>query len=592
MILNDVGFVKLSESYEMLGKYTRPVRPMTRKLVGRDREMRVIEAAFCRPELCNVCMIGEPGSGKTACVQGLAARDKKRIYLEVDLSAMIANVNDKDEMADTLKRLFGEVEAARERDGHEIVLFMDEFHQVVQLSSVAVEALKPLLADSGTRGVRVIAATTQREFREYIAPNQPLVERLERVDLREPDEETCVSILRGMAERYGVKSSVTSDGLYDMIYQLTNRYVPANAQPRKSILVLDAMVGWHRSEGRPLDLKLLADVIYDIEGINVSFKVDAATIRKRLDEHVIAQQYATRVIEQRLQLCVAGLNDTSKPMASFLFSGSTGTGKTAMCKQLAAILFNDSRRLIRLDMTEFANMDSLDRFRSTLTNMVWSNPYSIVLLDEIEKACEGVTRLLLQVLDDGRLTDDHGRVVTFANTYIVMTTNAGSEIYKTIARYESSDTGSGEFVSRYEALIRRSLVETSGADKFPPELLGRIDAIVPFQPLSDNTMRRIVEMKLTKIRQRVVERHGVDVKFTRDVVEYLVLDRMTTDSDAGGARGIMSKLDSEVTCAIARYLNENAGAKKLRVHVVGEMANKDKHRLVSSAHIAVDETDK
>lgn len=587
MILSDDKFQQVTANYEVIREYTNPVRRMQRKLIGRDHEKRIILAAFERPELSNVILLAPAGAGKTAMVQGLATDDTERVYVEVDLSRMIADVANPDEMADKLKRLFTEAEGFYKHTGHGMVLFMDEFHQVVQLSSAAVEALKPLLADSGTRGIHVIAATTQVEFRQYIAPNQPLVERLERVDLREPDEDTCIAILQGMAARYGVDTAIRNTTIYRMIYEYTNRYIPANAQPRKSILVLDAMVGWYRAEGRALNQKLLADVIYDIEGVNVSFSVDATTIKKRLDERVIAQQYATSAIEQRLQLCVAGLNDTTRPMASFLFAGSSGVGKTEMCKVLAEILFDDPRKLLRFDMTEYANNDSLDRFRRELTNLVWANPYSIVMLDEIEKACPPVIRLLLQVLDDGRLNDENGRVVSFVNCYVVMTTNAGSEIYKTIAKYEASDTGSGEFVERYDKLIRRSIMGTTGDNRFPPELLGRIDSIVPFQPLSENTMKTIVKIKLADLHRRVMQRHSVDVMFSKDILRYLVSDKLTTDSDAGGARAVMSKLETEVTSAIARYINNHPSVTRIMVSVVGEMAVDNKNKLLSEAHIEV-----
>lgn len=225
----------------------------------------------------------------TALVQGLMVEDSDRKYLEVDLSRMIADSKDSNEMAAKLKLLFDQVASEVKTKRQDIVLFIDEFHQIVQLSAAAVEALKPLLADSGTRGIRVIAATTYIEFRKYISPNQPLVERLQRINLPEPDKKTVIAILKGMADRYGVGGLIIGDGLYDLIYEYTNRYIPANAQPRKSILVLDAMIGWYRSTGRPLDDRLLADVLYESEGVNVAFRVNASDIRAQLDKRVLSQ---------------------------------------------------------------------------------------------------------------------------------------------------------------------------------------------------------------------------------------------------------------------------------------------------------------
>ena len=336
-----------------------------------------------------------------------------------------------------------------------------------------------------------------------------------------------------------------------------------------------------------MDRHLLADVIYESEGINVTFQVDAGSIRSELDKHVLSQTFATKVIEQRLQICVADLNNKSKPMSSFLFTGSTGVGKTEMCKQLARILFSDDRNLIRFDMTEYANEDSLERFRREVTARVWERPYSLVLLDEIEKACAPVTRILLQVLDDGRLMDENNREVTFTNCYVVLTTNAGSEIYKNIAQYNADDSGSGEAMKKYNKLIRQSISSTTGDNRFPPELLGRIDQIVPFQPLSEQTMKDIVTAKLQKLKHEVSQKHDVVLKIHPKVVRYLVEDNLDTDSDAGGARVVMSKLESDVTTAVARFINEHPDIKMMGVSVSGELMADNVNQLISTAKIAI-----
>lgn len=583
----DVAEYIASGKYPTLKAYTQKLKPAERPIIGREREMRGVKAALSRPELCNVILLASAGAGKTALVQGLMAQDDKNLYLEVDLSKMLVGLGDKNEMASRVKNLFDETELLVKESGKGIILFIDEFHQVVQLSEAAVEALKPKLADSGTRGIRVIAATTYVEFRKWIAPNQPLVERLQRFNLKQPGKEVVVKILRDMTKRYGVSGQFYNDKMFELIYEYTERYIPANSQPRKSILILDAMIGWARAEGRRLDKKLLADVIYDTEGINVAFQVDARNIKRFMDSRVFAQEYATTVIEQRLQICVADLNNEGKPMSSFLFSGATGTGKTEISKTLAEIMFHDPNSLIRMDMTEYALPESLERFRRELTNAVWARPYCIVLLDEIEKAAAPVTRVLLQVLDDGRLVDENNREVTFKNAYIIMTTNAGSEIYNNIAQYAASDTGDGSKIEKYNKLIRRSIQKTTGDNRFPPELLGRIDCIVPFQPLSRETLRKIAATKLKKLEKDVFEKHGIKVNILKDVVKYLVDDNADTQAESGGARAIVSKLESEVTMEVARYVNLHRDAGSIVVTVEGEMAVDNVHKLESSAHIVV-----
>ncbi|WP_017605623.1 AAA family ATPase [Nocardiopsis alkaliphila] len=577
-----------SALYPKLAKYSDPLKSPEREIVGREYEISQLMAAMSRPELCNALLLAPPGSGKTALVQAAMVVDSKRVYLEVDLARMISGLSTPDEMAALLKGLFDEAERFSVEEQVELVLFIDEFHQVVQLSSASVEALKPVLAASGSRGIRVIAATTFDEFHKYVAPNQPLMERLQRINVSPPDQRTTIEILKGMARRYEVEDQFYDDHLFELIYDYTNRYIPASTQPRKSILVLDSMVGWHRYSGRPMDRALLADVLMESTNVNVAFSVDAVKIKQQLDSAVFSQDFATSVVAKRLQLCVADLNDKTKPMSSFLLTGSTGTGKTELTKQLAKLLFGDDQRhLIRFDMSEFAREESLDLFRSELTKRVWDMGHAVLLFDEIEKAASAITRVLLQVLDDGRLSDDNGRQVSFLNTYIVLTTNAGSEIYETIAQYNVDDSGSGKELLEKMKEIRRSISTTQGDNKFPPELLGRIDAIVPFQPLSRETQRKIVKNKLREMRREIMVKHGVRVEIAERVLQYLIDDHGDTDSNAGGARAAISKMTEEVTTSLAAFINAHPYERVLRVDVRGTMRSEDKGLRKSDSYVEV-----
>ena len=961
--------LKNAEKYPHLVKYADPVQRPAREIVGREVELGQMMASLNRPELSNILLIAPPGSGKTALVQAAKMYDTERIYIELDLSRMIANLNNENEMAARLKALFDEAEAYSKQEGQEIVIFMDEFHQVVQLSAAAVEALKPVLAASGTRGILVIAATTFEEYHEYIAPNQPLDERLQRINLDPADKEMTIRILRGMAERYGVGNQFYDDRLFELMYEWTNRYIPRSTQPRKSIRLLDAMIGWHRYTGELMTEKLLAKMLQQQTGMDLAFNVDGDKIKENLDAKVFSQDAATSVISRRLQLAVADLNDKSRPMFSALFTGSTGTGKaqltssllpvytqdgstaikrmgdievgdyvfdregaptqvtgvfpqgkldvyrvtftdgrtvdvndehlwtvytakqrskkhaghdvipmtvttrelidrgvvrtypgserehlkffvpangavqwpeqdlgvdpyvlglligngclttselqfssndeytvqriadslgvfyekmgtenyswkfptgefdsggrnklvqsvdalsmdahdligckspdrripekylhasidqrwalvrglfdadgtvgatggrfnvsystfsvglaedvrdllfslgvsnslnintrtkvrddgteremteyvvrvkvgnedkvqffdlprkreiaeravvatsgrervkkfdmvgiksiealgyqdemqcimvdnpehlyqtgefivthnTEMTKQLAEILFGDhANRLIRFDMTEFALESSLPTFKTELTQKVSDMGHAVILFDEIEKANPVITRLLLQILDDGRMRDDHGRQVSFLNCYIIITTNAGSEVYKTIARYNADDQGSAEAIREYEKVIRASIQSVSSG--FPPELLGRLDAIVPFQPLSRNTQNKIVRKKLLELRDQIYARHGVKVRFDPRVLTYITEDKVDVETDAGGARAAVRLLNDEVATEIAMFLNRHKHVNTLQVSVQGTMRNEDKGMLKSKAKIVV-----
>ena len=581
----------ITTNYALLNDHSAPVRPAERDIVGRDREVSQLLAALSRPELCNALLLAPAGAGKSALVQATMLADPERNYREVNVANMISSVINLEAMSGLLTRFFEEAERYVREEERELVLFMDEFHQIVQLCPAAVEALKPILAASGTRGLRIIAATTYDEFKTHIAPNQPLVERLQRINLTQPDKETTVRILRGMAERYGVSDEFYDDHLLAQIHEYTERFMPASSQPRKSILVLDSMVGWHKHTNRPMDRKLLADVLLESINVNVAFRVDAVKIKEQLDSKVLSQDYATRAVARRLQLCVADLHDKSKPMSSFLFAGSTGVGKSELCKQLARLLFgDDTRRLIRFDMTEYATESSLAAFKSELSSRVWQMGHAVILFDEVEKAASVVTRLLLQVLDDGRLTDDNGREVSFLNTYIVLTTNAGSEIFKTISQYSVDDTGSGAGIADYMPQIRNSITSTQGDNRFPPELLGRIDAIVPFQPLSRETQRSIIKGKLKQLVQELLTKHLVRVEVDPRVLQYLVDDKGNTESDAGGARVAISKLTDEVTTELAAFINAHPAERSVRIQVVGKLASDHKDQLKSDARIEVTAT--
>ena len=536
----------------------------------------------------------------TALVQGTMAQDPGRLYLEVDLARMLADI-EPDKMAARIKMLFDEVERFVKDSHVEIVLFIDEFHQIVELSAAAVEALKPLLAASGTRGVRVVAATTYIEFREFIAPNQPLVERLQRINVPEPDEELTVKIVKGFAKTYGVERDI-AEHIYHEIYELTNRYIPANNQPRKSILMLDAMTGWHRLTKQPMNHDLLAQCLMSQEGVNVDMNVDAAGIKAQLDKRVFDQTIATTAIESNLQTAVAGMNDPTKPMATLLFSGSSGVGKTEVAKQLSQILFGDGHNMIRFDMSEYANADSLNRFRTLLTAEVWAHPYCVLLLDEIEKADATITRLLLSVLDDGRLTDENDRVVNFTNCYVIMTTNAGSEIFQTMGQFDTNDRNNDrlaqqQWLDDHFAQIRESL--QSATSKFPPELLGRVGrGIIPFRPLTRITKYRILHMYMDSIAERFRVHHGVEVVWQGEgqavppaanrVEQFIIEDQLDSgNANAGGGREVKLTFDSLVLSRMSACVNQNKYAKKIEVQVVGTMRNEDKSSRLSKSLIEV-----
>lgn len=568
------------DQFPTLNLYMRPLKAASRKIIGRDFEIMKGLAALSRYEMCNPLFLAPPGTGKTVIVQAMMLVDTDRVYYEVDLERILED-NDADKMPAIVKRLFDEAEDFAQTQGVELVMFMDEIHRMIDLSPSSTEAIKPVLASSGSRGLKIIAATTNDEYLKFIAPNAPLAERFQRIDVEEPDRQTVISILRGFVERYGQSDHFPTDRMFNTIYDYSNRYVPESVQPRKSIKILDEMFGWHKITKRPLDDALLADVIYSSTGNNVAFRVDVDNIESRLNARVFGQELAVRAIAKRMHTSIAGLNNSEQPMGTFLFSGPTGVGKSQLSKELAKILFGDAQRhFIRFDMTEYSEDRFIERFRESLTARVWSTPYCVLLLDEIEKASPAHSKLLMSVLDEARLSDRNGKEVSFRNAWIIMTTNAGAESFSNAVHYVTEDEG----LKHYENLIGRAIRED---DSFPTELYNRIHAAVPFMPLLPKVKVKVIELNLAMLYTEVRRRHGVRIEASPRVIEYLAFNVVKKDTDDGGARGAVRAINDEVTSAVAEFINRHPGVRKISLDVKGKLRSEDKFSNETDAKVVV-----
>lgn len=583
------------QRYPLMDKYLRYFKTSGRPILGRDEYIRKILANFDRPEISNVALTGPAGVGKTAIAQGTARVDSDRYYFEVDIALMSAGDGHTDgsvQMAAKMKQLFNEIETFQDKTKMSLVIFMDEFHLIAETSPAALQALKPLLAESGRRNIRIMVATTYEEFDKYIKGDEALTERLQQIELPELADDETFNILRSMQKRY-VSHSYVSDQMLREIIDLTNKYLPSRAQPRKSVNLFDAMIGWHRSYQKPFDNKMLVQVVREQIGVNIDWRIDATSLRDYLNSRVKDQQYAVQALINRMYISVASLNDDTRPQASMLFTGSSGVGKTEMAKAFTKRTFGSESKMIRFDMSEYADASTVNLFRRQLASEISQTPSAVVLLDEIEKANQEVTRLLLQVLDDARLSDRYNREVSFKDAYIIMTTNSAKEVYDEFQKNNSvsdsdvdfsDERSTNESLASYSKLIHRSLLND---DHFPDELLGRIDAIVPFKPLSEATYKKIAILRLQELQQQVYEKHAIRLHFSDKIIQYIVGEGIDIDTTAGGGRQVKEKIDRDITAPVAREIITNDHLSNLGVRVEGELMSEHKFERIGNAHIIV-----
>lgn len=575
-------------TYPVLSRYGRLMgQDGTLPVIGRDAELKELRANLARPLVGNVLLLGDAGVGKTAIVESYAtfiAPKKKKYVYEIDLIAMAER--GADSFNALLKNLVDEVQRLDHESSYDYILFMDETHSLPKLG--ATDAIKPVLARGA---VRIIGATTYEEYVTYIKPNQALDRRFQQLVIDAPDKRTIVKILRQILNRKAptVTHSV-SDGLLFKIVDY-GKYQPAMSQPNKSIDLLDAMIGDHIEFNTPLNKALLNEKLSRKTGVQADWDVDIDTVIKNAKHRVRGQDVAIDLIRDNLEIATAGLQDPTRPMGSFLFVGSTGVGKTELVKSLASSLFGTEDAMIRFDMSEYQTIESVPLFQERVSNALLQRPYTILLLDEMEKGHPGTRDLLLQILDDGRLSDQYGRQISALNAYIVMTSNLGVD---TITDAASNDAD----VRQYQRLLFSEL-----ALQLRPEFLGRISAIVPFTSLSPKTLVSITRIHMAKL-QKMLKSKGVQLAFesekssfidvfynetvtTYRLFDYLVRDNVSKDPNQGGGRALNNRINAEVIAPIASLLNRDPSVSVISIGVSGKMVSDDLFDSRGNAHVVV-----
>lgn len=557
----------------LLSKYTSIIVGGKRPILGRDKSVDMTLTTFERAEKCNALFLSEAGSGKTALANELARVDTNRVYLEVDFARLVVDLKDASDLSGALKQMADEIEDAMNELRVSMVLFFDEYHQLAKLSELALDGLKPILEKSGSRGIRVICATTYEEFDKYLAENQALTERFQTIKLEQLTTDVIIQIIQGFASDY-------MDLPYDLakyIVEITDKYFPERSQPRKSKDVVDAMIGKISYAGKSVSKELVHEVLRDGYDVELDTTVNPFKIAEILNKQVFDQPNATQIVEDALQSQFAGFERKDKPKASWLFCGKPAVGKTELAKCVANLMVRGSNNFIRMDMSDYSHPDSVATFKNELTRKVWERPFSVVLLDEVEKATRGATLLLLQVLDEGYLTNRFNRRVSFRNAYVILTTNAGSELFNTIGDYFNNGDGDlSKDRSTILPVLKRALSSNGGDEiKFPPELLSRVDAIIPFAPLSLGTQKKIVSSALDKLAEETKRVSNTSIVFTNkeDLIDFITIDLVSKNVETlGGAREVKGIVSSLVQTEIAKAVNRNPNRDTLYVSVEN-MAN-------------------
>ena len=635
---------EISET-ETLDKFSRDMTALAKQgkfdpIVGREQEIERIIRILSRRTKNNPCLMGDPGVGKTAIVEGLAQKISdgnvpdtlrhKRI-LSLDLSAMVAGSKYRGEFEERMKKALEDVKAAGN-----IILFIDEIHTVIGAGAAegAIDAsniLKPALA----RGeIQLIGATTLEEYRKHIEKDAAFERRFQPVRVEEPTEAVAVQMLTALKDPYEMHHRVRiSDEAIAAAVRLSARYVTERFLPDKAIDLIDEAASCLRLSAytAPTSIKELEARIAELEqeketaikteefeqaaeikklqdGLRTSLKAakrawesthdsgeivvtadNVAEIVSRwtgipvqsmqeeesqrllhleevLHKRVIGQDEAVKALAKAVRRGRVGLKDPNRPIGSFLFLGPTGVGKTELSKALAEALFGDENAMVRIDMSEYMEKHSVSRMVGSppgyvgyeeggqLSEKVRRNPYSVVLFDEIEKASPEVFNILLQVLDDGHITDGQGRNVDFKNTVIIMTSNAGARSIAAPKRLGFTSVETPE--QSYEMMKKGVMDEIKTI--FKPEFLNRIDDIIVFHPLEKEEITRIVWLLTDVMAKRVKENMNITVSFTKKAIEKIAEEGY---DKAYGARPLRRAIQSKIEDAFAEeYLLGNIKA--------------------------------
>ena len=610
----------------MLNQYGKDLTALAKEgkldpVIGRESESKRILEILCRRNKNNPCLIGEPGVGKTAVVEGLAQLIvegrvpdilKDKSIISIDLTAMIAGAKYRGEFENRLKKVMDEIISSQD-----VIIFIDEIHTIVGAGGAegaidAANILKPALA----RGeIKCIGATTIDEYRKYIEKDSALERRFQPITVNEPSKEETLEILKGLREKYELHHMVKiEDEALEAAVELSDRYISDRFMPDKAIDLIDEASAKVRIENlisppeigdlrknlelvskdketaiksqsfekaaylrdEEIEIKNKLNVLTinynNFEFSNVVSKAQIARVVSAwskipleklteeesekllkledvLQERVIGQKEAVTVVSKAVRRARVGLKDPNRPIGSFIFCGPTGVGKTELSNTLAEVMFGDRKNLIRIDMSEYMEKHSVARLIGAppgyvgyeeggqLTEAVRRNPYAVILLDEIEKAHQDVFNILLQIMEDGKLTDSKGRSVNFKNTIIIMTSNVGAH---NIKKQNSVGFVNEKNIENNEFDNMKKIIMEEVKKQFKPEFLNRVDEVIVFRKLRDNDILKIVNLMLNNTISKLKERK-ITINLNEESKKFLVNKGVDINYGARPLRKIIAK---------------------------------------------------
>ena len=548
-------------------------------VVGRENEIERVLQILSRRKKNNPILLGEPGVGKSAIVEGLATRivsedagalQGKRI-VTLDIASMVAGTTYRGQFEERMKQVITEL-----RDHPEIILFVDEIHTLIGAGNAsgsldAANILKPALA----RGeVQCIGATTTAEYAKSIEKDGALERRFQKVIVRPTTAEETIGILRRLSEHYANYHHVVySDAVIKACVELSERYLTDRAFPDKAIDVMDEVGARSHAQQEKQEAPYIittedvAGVVSMMSGVPVQRVATAETERLRtmadsIKHRVIGQDTAVETVVRAIQRSRLGLRDPKRPIGTFFFLGQTGVGKTYLAQCLAEEMFGSKDAIVRFDMSEYMEKHTASLLVGAppgyvahedggkLTEAVRRKPYSIILFDEIEKAHPDIFNVLLQVLDEGRLTDRQGHNVDFRNTIIVLTGNVGTRQVQEFGAGIGFDAGEMD-QKRINATLLKALQK-----QFPPEFVNRIDNVVTFEPLSKDSISQIVRIEVGQLQQRL-RKQGHRLAVSNEAIDQLVDKSLDSKNGARPVkRAVQTYLEDPLTDILLRRPNQ------------------------------------